>query len=109
MKQSISSIDDVLLISTKDDASIDNLLTILSCKIKDKYQEVMTFPVITKIRQKKNLELCLAHLKSFSLKNHIEIAAQEIRFASDYLGILTGKICVEEILDEIFASFCIGK
>ena len=109
MKEGMSSIDDVLFISTKDDASIDNLLTILSCKIKDKYQEVMTFPVITKIRQKKNLELCLAHLKSFSLKNYIEVAAQEIRFASDYLGVLTGKICVEEILDEIFASFCIGK
>jgi tRNA U34 5-carboxymethylaminomethyl modifying GTPase MnmE/TrmE len=29
--------------------------------------------------------------------------------ASRYLGQITGKITVEDILDQIFANFCIGK
>lgn len=39
----------------------------------------------------------------------VVFAAEELRYASDALGRVTGKIDVEEILGKIFASFCIGK
>jgi tRNA modification GTPase len=38
-----------------------------------------------------------------------EIATEELRCAVAALDILVGRIDVEQILDEIFASFCIGK
>jgi tRNA modification GTPase len=38
-----------------------------------------------------------------------EIAAEELRSAIRALDSLTGRIDVEHLLDEIFASFCIGK
>jgi tRNA modification GTPase len=40
---------------------------------------------------------------------HEEIAAEELRTAIRALDSLTGRIDVEHLLDEIFASFCIGK
>jgi tRNA modification GTPase len=38
-----------------------------------------------------------------------ELAAEDVRAAAHALGRLTGRIDVEDLLDEIFASFCIGK
>ncbi|MCA3554310.1 tRNA uridine-5-carboxymethylaminomethyl(34) synthesis GTPase MnmE [Aestuariivirga sp.] len=40
---------------------------------------------------------------------HLELKAEEIRLASEEIGRLTGKICVEEWLGAIFSRFCIGK
>jgi len=39
----------------------------------------------------------------------VEVAAEELRSASRALEILLGRIDVETVLGEIFASFCIGK
>ena len=39
----------------------------------------------------------------------VELAAEEARTAAAALGRLTGRIDVEDILGEIFATFCIGK
>ena len=38
-----------------------------------------------------------------------EILAQELRFAANALGRLTGRVDAEDILDRIFRDFCIGK
>ncbi|MEW6453218.1 MAG: tRNA uridine-5-carboxymethylaminomethyl(34) synthesis GTPase MnmE [Pseudomonadota bacterium] len=38
-----------------------------------------------------------------------DIVAEELRFAATALGRLTGRVDVEDILDVIFADFCIGK
>lgn len=38
-----------------------------------------------------------------------DIVAEELRDSSQALGMLVGKIGVEDLLDEIFASFCLGK
>lgn len=38
-----------------------------------------------------------------------ELAAEELRAASQSLGRLLGRIDVEDILDAIFREFCIGK
>lgn len=38
-----------------------------------------------------------------------ELAAASLRRASDFLGMITGETAGEDILDEIFARFCIGK
>ncbi len=38
-----------------------------------------------------------------------ELAALEVREALDALGEITGRTTPEEVLDRIFANFCIGK
>ena len=39
----------------------------------------------------------------------IELLAEDIRLALRHLGRITGAVDVEDVLDRIFASFCIGK
>ena len=36
-------------------------------------------------------------------------AAEDLRLATRYLGMIVGKVEVEEILGSIFSDFCIGK
>ncbi|NLH79698.1 MAG: tRNA uridine-5-carboxymethylaminomethyl(34) synthesis GTPase MnmE [Phyllobacteriaceae bacterium] len=42
-------------------------------------------------------------------RNEPELAADRLRNACDDLGRITGRIDVEDLLDHIFGSFCIGK
>ena len=51
-------------------------------------------------------------LKNFEEKYSIEDfdkAAEDLRLATRYLGMIVGKVDVEEILGSIFSDFCIGK
>lgn len=68
----------------------------------------------TRVRHKqameKGLESLLAaqNLIPFG-EDHADIAAEELRSAIRALDSLVGRIDIENILDEIFASFCLGK
>ena len=39
----------------------------------------------------------------------VELLAEDLRLAARALGRITGRVDVEDILDAVFASFCIGK
>jgi tRNA modification GTPase len=41
--------------------------------------------------------------------DHYDIAAAELRIGIRALEVLVGRIDAENLLDEIFASFCLGK
>ncbi len=41
--------------------------------------------------------------------NAIELVAEDLRQASQYLGSITGEFSSDDLLGEIFSSFCIGK
>lgn len=53
--------------------------------------------------------LDLARIEVMNGPDRAEIAAEELRSAIRALDSLVGRVDVEHILDEIFASFCIGK
>ena len=38
-----------------------------------------------------------------------ELLAEELRIAQEHLGSITGKFRADDLLGEIFSSFCIGK
>ena len=52
------------------------------------------------------------YLLEFNKKKEIEnydLAAEDLRLATRHLGMIIGKVDVEEILGSIFNHFCIGK
>ena len=53
--------------------------------------------------------LALQRLTKVKLNNNPELAAEDLRVAATSIGSITNIIDVEEILDDIFNSFCIGK
>lgn len=68
--------------------------------------------VITRERHRVALQEVVASLDRATVAGQSgapELLAEDLRLALRALGRLTGAVDVEEILDRIFASFCIGK
>ena len=67
---------------------------------------------ITRERHRFNLKNCVEHLKNFQEKKFIhdfDKGAEDLRLAARHLGMIVGKVDVEEVLGSIFNDFCIGK
>jgi len=100
-----------VLISLKDNHNIDKLILKIKNNLKDKFiteEEIL----ITRERHRQHLVQCADHLKNFINKNDKEDfdkAAEDLRLATRHLGMIVGKVDVEEILGSIFNDFCIGK
>ena len=62
-------------------------------------------------RQSFHLKQAVEHLRRYLADRRldIELRAEELRVAADSLGRLTGEIDAEDVLDQIFSRFCIGK
>lgn len=58
---------------------------------------------------KKALESVLAGTAQLELANAGELLAEDLRLAQEHLGEITGKFTADDLLGEIFGSFCIGK
>tara|TARA_B110001452_G_C15205765_1_gene418304 strand:- start:2 stop:1333 length:1332 start_codon:yes stop_codon:yes gene_type:complete len=102
---------DHVLISVKKNFNINDLILKIKNKLKNKFilsQNIL----ITRARHRAHLEECLQCLMNFEKKNKIEDfdkAAEDLRLATRHLGMIVGKVDVEEILGSIFSDFCIGK
>lgn len=59
-------------------------------------------------RHRRGLERAVAELAACDLAAP-ELAAESLRWATGELEALIGGLATEEVLDEVFASFCIGK
>lgn len=68
--------------------------------------------IITRLRHRHAIEAAHAALEAafgHDLGKAPELAAEDLRHAADSLGRMIGVIDVEDLLDSIFSSFCIGK
>ena len=102
---------DHVLISIKDNLNIEELISKIKNNLKNKFITSDDI-LITRERHRQHLQQCLKHLKNFNSKNEIEDfdkAAEDLRLATRHLGMIVGKVDVEEILGSIFNDFCIGK
>jgi len=102
---------DHVLISIKENLNIDELISKIKNNLKIKFITSDDI-LITRERHRQHLEQCLEHLKNFNKKNEDEDfdkAAEDLRLATRHLGMIVGKVDVEEILGSIFNDFCIGK
>ncbi|MGE3143022.1 MAG: GTPase, partial [Hyphomonadaceae bacterium] len=66
-------------------------------------------PALTRARHRRLVEAALAALTRAAEAGAPELAAEDLRAAADALGRITGRIDVEDLLEQIFSSFCIGK
>ena len=82
----------------------------LACRVSDALGREEA-PALTRARHRRLVEEARGALeRSISvLASGPELAAEDVRAAAAALGRLTGRIDVEDLLDEIFSSFCIGK
>ncbi|RZJ05712.1 MAG: tRNA uridine-5-carboxymethylaminomethyl(34) synthesis GTPase MnmE [Brevundimonas sp.] len=69
------------------------------------------FPAVTRERHRRRLTEALASVEQAraALDRAPEMAGDDLRRAADALGRVTGAIGVEDILGEVFSTFCIGK
>jgi len=98
-------------ISIKEEKNLDKLIYLIKQKLKNKFTTSEDI-LITRERHRENLEQCLLNLKNFEEKNEqkdFDKAAEDLRLATRHLGVIVGKVDVEEILGSIFSDFCIGK
>ncbi len=100
-----------ILISLKNEKNIEELISAIKIKLKNKFITSDDI-LITRERHRQHLEQCVQNLENFENKNNSEDfdkAAEDLRLATRHLGIIVGKVDVEEILGSIFNDFCIGK
>ncbi len=100
-----------VLISLKNNLNIDKLISKIKNHLKNKFisdEDIL----ITRERHRQHLLQCVEHLKNFTDKNDkkdFDKGAEDLRLATRQLGMIVGKVDVEEILGSIFNDFCIGK
>lgn len=97
-------------ISAKTGAGIDDLLAEVERRLNAGYDARVA--VITRERHRSALSDAASHLERVSAYRPDalpELVAEDIRLGMRALGRITGRVGVEEILDRLFAGFCIGK
>jgi tRNA modification GTPase len=71
------------------------------------------FPAATQARHRRDLITAQQHLtrgrRALALRAQVELAAEDVRLAARALARVNGRIDAEDVLDRVFARFCIGK
>ena len=100
-----------IYISLKNEKNLDELIEVIKNKLKNQFITSDDI-LITRERHRQHLEQCVSHLENFNIKNNSEDydqAAEDLRLATREIGMIVGKVDVEEVLQSIFNDFCIGK
>ena len=71
----------------------------------------LSMAIPSRQRHKDSLTKCLAALDAaiWQTDVNLELRTEQLRIAADYLGRITGRVDVEQLLGVIFSEFCIGK
>jgi tRNA modification GTPase len=86
---------------------IPALIAALTACIADTYDSAA--PLLTRARHREALEEAAAALHRSLAADLPELRAEDLRLAWRSLGRITGRVDVEDLLDVIFADFCLGK
>ena len=100
-----------VLISIKKDLNLNKLISKIKSKLKNQFISSENI-LITRERHRQNLKNCVYYLQRFKEKKFakdFDKAAEDLRLATRHLGMIVGKVDVEELLGSIFKDFCIGK
>jgi tRNA modification GTPase len=98
-----------LRVSARTQAGMDALWAALSARVKALAGG--DFPAVTRLRHRRHLQDAAQALRrgQGALARSPELGAEDLRHAAQALGRIAGRIDPEQVLDEVFSSFCIGK
>ncbi|MBN4046553.1 tRNA uridine-5-carboxymethylaminomethyl(34) synthesis GTPase MnmE [bacterium AH-315-P15] len=97
-----------LLVSAKTGQGLAELETRLGAEVIER-AGISETPAITRQRHRKALEDAIGALHRAEAALEAELCGEDLRLAARALERLLGKVDVEDLLDVIFAEFCIGK
>lgn len=107
-KKNIDDNKNIIPISVKSGENFDKFWKVFTKKIKEK----MSFSndiTMSQQRYKIALSNCVSELNQAIKEQQIDLKAEHIRLATENIGNITGEVYFNELLDEIFSSFCLGK
>lgn len=99
---------DGITVSAHTGEGIDTLLATITQHIESRYSGMGAW-LITRERHRIALTSCLHHLARFTPHTPLELNGEELRLAARSLATITGSFTVDDVLDIVFSSFCIGK
>ncbi|KAH9942991.1 tRNA modification GTPase TrmE [Epithele typhae] len=103
------------LVSLQSNEGTQSFMNGLAAVLKEQYNLMSEVgaeePLITHARHRAHLENALLFLDAFldTPPDNVVFAAEELRYAAQAIGKISGLIDVENVLDAIFRDFCIGK
>jgi len=100
-----------LLLSCRTGDGIDHLVQRLT-KLAAGAMAMGDIPLLTRSRHRQALTEvadALDRIRPLSQGLELALVAENLRIATQALGRITGQIGVEDVLDQIFSTFCIGK
>ena len=107
-------LDGALIVSAESGQGIAELRKAIAAVVARELGGVaLDAPMITRERQRAGLERALAEAEAFTAAWHegvpATLAAVHLRTAALALEDLIGRVDVEDVLDELFRRFCVGK
>ncbi|MBB4576997.1 tRNA modification GTPase [Rhizobium lentis] len=99
-----------LRISTATGEGLPELRALIGRVVKERF-DGLSMAIPSRQRHKDSLAKCLAALDAAISQSEtsLELRTEQLRLAAEYLGRITGRVDVEQLLDVIFSEFCIGK
>ncbi len=101
-----------LSISAKTGQGMDLLVSNLFEQLSQSGDQGRASALLTRERHRIAVEEALEFIDRAMISVHgtgVELIAEEIRLAARAIGKITGNVSVDDILDRLFSSFCIGK
>ena len=98
-------------VSGKTGAGVAQLVEQIGAKLSSKTAKA---GLATRARHNEAMERCLVSLAEASNRvalgpEFTDIASEELRISLEALNMLIGRVDIENVLDEVFSSFCLGK
>jgi len=101
-----------LSISAKTGQGMDLLVSNLFEQLSQSGDQGRASALLTRERHRIAVEEALEFIDRAIISVHgtgVELIAEEVRLAARAIGKITGNVSVDDILDRLFSSFCIGK
>ncbi len=98
-------------VSTQSGVGLDALIALIADQADLRLKSTADAPALTQVRHRQAVAGCADHLQAFlaGSAEEAELRAEDLRAAIAALGRITGRVDVEDILDQVFGRFCIGK
>ena len=112
--ENLKTVENITIsVSAKKKTNIEKIKTEIISKSGAGFQEQQTGSMLTNRRQFEQLKAAREDMEkaTTTIKQGLgyEFAAMDLRSAAEHLSEITGEISTDDILNSIFADFCIGK